>query len=202
MGWKDFFFGEDESYEKQDLLSKEGRSKLNNFLQNPIEKSPLFSAGSSHLQKLLSGDPQAYADFERPFYENFDQNIAPGIAERYAGAGTGSGALSSSAFNSSIAQAGRGLQTDLASLRGNLQNQALPQALAYANQPYENTLRGVNADQNSWQTVHRPGTEGFLKPLAQAGLTAAGTAIGGPLGGIASSALGNTLFNRQGVPGQ
>lgn len=201
MGFSDFLFGKKEKFKQKDLLGKESRQKLNDFLSNPIEKSPLFSQGSNFLQGILSNQPGAFEAFERPYYENFEQNIAPAIAERYAGLGTGGGALSSSAFNSSLAQAGRGLQTDLAAQRGNLQMQALPHALNYANQPYENTLRGVTADQNSRQNIHRPATQGFAQPLLQAGLTAAGTAFGGPLGGMAASGLSSALFNRQGQPG-
>src|ERR1700733_2736423 len=151
MGWKDFLFGKDESYEQKDLLGKEARQKLNNYFSNPIEKSPLYGAGSDYLQKLLSNDPEAYKDFERPYIENFEQNVMPRIAERYGSVGTGAGGYNSSALTQAMAQAGKSLQTDLAAQRANLQQNSLPQALQYAQQPYSNTLQGAQVDQNSRQ---------------------------------------------------
>lgn len=179
MGWErasKFLFGEGEEDKQQTLLTKNQSSALDNALQNPIDKSPLFSAGSSQLQKLLSGDPEAFAAFEKPFYENFEQNIAPSIARRYSGLGTGSGALSSSAFNSSIAQAGGKLQTDLAAQRGQLQMQALPQALAYAQQPYSNTNDLTR--QRTFENIHRPASYGLVGEAATSFVKGAAGAAG------------------------
>jgi len=202
MGWfDDFIFGKKEKNERKDLLSPEAREKLSNYMNNPIEKSPLYGAGGDYLQRLLSNDPEAYKDFERPYLENFEQNIAPGIAQRYAGMGTGASGLSTSGFQSSLAQAGRGLQTDLASQRGKMQMQSLPEALRYAQQPYENDIRGVTADQNSYQNTRRPGTNGIFQPLVSGLVTAGATAFGGPAAGAVANTLSNAVFN-QGKPGQ
>ncbi len=203
MGWiDDLLFGKKEKNERKDLLSPEARSKLQDYLNNPIEKSPLYGAGGDYLQRLLSNDPEAYKDFERPYLENFEQNIAPSIAQRYAGMGTGASGLSTGGFQSSLAQAGRGLQTDLAAKRGEMQMNALPQALNYAQQPYDNSIRGITADQNSYQNTRRPGTNGLVQNLAGGVLTAGASAIGGPLAGFATNSLTNFFSPKQGVAGQ
>ena len=136
--------------------------------------SPLYGAGSSFLQQLLSGNPEAFAAFEAPYLQNFQQKIAPGIAERFAGAGTGAGALGSSAFANSLAEASRNLQTDLASLRSGLQMQALPQALGYAQAPISNRLQASQLIPG--QFYEQPGQSGFfenaLPSLAPSGFSA------------------------------
>lgn len=128
-----------------------------------LQNNQLYNTGTDYLQNLLDNSPQAFAHFEAPYMQNFEQNIAPGIAERYAGMGTGSGALSSSGLNNSLAQAGRGLQTDLAGMRGGLQMQGLNQGLQYANQPIQNQLNAGNAIQG--QYFNKEGLEGLLQQL-------------------------------------
>ena len=107
-----------------------------------VSENPAFQAGSSYLQNLLSGSPEAFAAFEQPYRTQFEQQTIPGLAERFAGLG----AQSSSAFQNALGSAGAGLQEQLASLRSGLQMQALPQALGYAQQPFSNlqSLLGMN----------------------------------------------------------
>ncbi len=175
-GLNDFMFGKKEKNKKQTLLTDQQSGALNDYFENPIEKNATYGAGNDYLQRLLSNDPEAYAAFEKPYMENFEQNIAPGIAERYAGLGTGGGALSSSAFSGSLAQAGRNLQSDLAMQRGQMQMAALPQALQYAQQPYTNKMAGI--DQRTFENVNRPETHGLIgeatKSFVNAGAKQAG----------------------------
>ncbi len=114
---------------KQLLGSLQGQS-------SNIQQSPLFQQGSSFLQNLLSGSPEATAAFEAPYLRQFNEQIVPGLAERFSG--LGAGAQSSSAFSQALGAAGAGLQENLAGLRGQLQLGALPQALGYAQQPISN----------------------------------------------------------------
>ncbi len=111
------------------------------------------------------------------------------IAERFTGAGTGAGAQSSSAFQNSLAQAGRGLTTDIAGLRAGLQGQAANQALGYAQQPYSNVQ---NFSQISpFAYAQQEGSQGLLNPILQGLGGAAGAAFGmGPLAGLFGG-LGN-----------
>ena len=125
-GQKNFF--------KQLLGSLQGQS-------TNIQQSPLFQQGSSFLQNLLSGSPEASAAFEAPYMRQFQEQVIPGLAERFAG--MGAGAQSSSAFNQALGAAGAGLQEQLAALRGNLGLQAAGQGLQYAQQPISN-LQGFS----------------------------------------------------------
>ena len=159
----DFLFGSDS---KMKNFNPESLQALLQMLQGQggLEGNQLYGSGSNFLQGLLNNSPDAFKNFEAPYLQNFNQNIAPGIAERFAGMGTGGGALSSSALTNSLAQAGRNLQTDLAGLRSNLQMQALPQALNYAQQPITNRFNAANAIPN--QYYERPGQGGFVQGVA------------------------------------
>jgi hypothetical protein len=189
----DFLFGRKDQMKQQPLLNLQQQQALSQFLQQGIDKNPLYGAGSNYLQNLLSGSPESFQNFEAPYLQNFQQNIVPGIAERFAGGlgygGTGAGALSSSALNNSLAQAGRSLQGDLAGLRSGLQMQALPQALGYAQQPYSNQLGGLGV--RSFENTYQPGNIGFLGQ----GLQGALGGLGGGLGLGFGSQLGGSLFN-------
>lgn len=75
-----------------------------------------IQAGSDYLDRLLSMDydPSAGQEyweesFKKPMMQQWEQEIMPGIAEKYAG----SGAISSSGFNRAMGQAGTNMQTQL-----------------------------------------------------------------------------------------
>lgn len=164
-----------------------------------LESNPNFQQGQDYISKLLSNDPEAFKHFEQPFLTQFNQQIAPGIAERFAGMGTGAGASSSSGLNQSLAQAGSTLQQQLAQLRGSLQMQALPQNLQYASMPYQQKLQGLNVQ--PYQYYERPGTQGFGTG-ALSGL-AGGFSQG--LGQMGGQWAGNQMFGsntpQPGTPG-
>jgi hypothetical protein len=162
--------------QQQNLLHPLQEKALERYLSQGIETSPLYQQGSSFLQNLLSNNPEAYQAFELPYYQNFQQNIIPQLAERFAGMGTGAGGLSSSGLYNSLGQAGRNLQTDLAALRSGLQTQALPQALNYAQQPFSNLLASLGL--RVFQPYERPGQPGLLTGLSSGILGGIGTGIG------------------------
>src|ERR1044072_153926 len=54
----------------------------------------------NYIRSILSNEPGAFEEFERPYLEQFEQQVIPGISERFAGVG----ALSSSGLNQSVAQ--------------------------------------------------------------------------------------------------
>lgn len=177
-------FGDEDKYSQQTLLTpEEEQYKQDVYGGGGIQGNPLYQSGSDFLQRLMSGDPELMKQFEQPFMDNFNQNIVPGIAERFGGMGTGSGARSSSGLNNSLAQAGRGLQTDLAALRGGLQMQGAQQGLQYAQQPESNKMNLMNT--RSFENTFQPGNNGLvgqgLKGFAEG--TGAG-ATGGPAAGI------------------
>ncbi len=102
------------------IYSDEQTGLINSLVQGT---SPLNQDALNYIQQILSGDPQALQSFEQPYLDQYNEQIVPGIAERFSGLG----AQRSSAFNQAMAQGARGLSTDLASLRSGLKNQALNQ---------------------------------------------------------------------------
>lgn len=169
MDLTSWLWGNEDEMKQQSLYTPGQQRAEKDYWKNPINQNKTYQAGNDYLQNILSGDPSAFAAFEAPYMRNFEQNIAPGIAERFAGAGTGAGASSSSALYNSLAQAGGNLQQDLAALRSNLMMQAAPQALQYAQQPYSNTLAGLG--QRGFENTYQPGSTGV---------------VGGALQGLAS----------------
>lgn len=129
----------------------------------PYDKT--YKKGKNFLTDLLSGSQGAFDRFEEPYMRNFNENIVPDIANRFAGMGTGNSGLSSSGFQQTLANAGKGLQGDLAALRSNLQMQALGPALAYAQQPISNQFQAM--DWSPYQTTHQARQPGAYDSLAQ-----------------------------------
>lgn len=184
------FFGTQDKVKQANLYTPQQQQGLANYFENPIQDSALYGAGSSYLQNLLgNNNPNAMAEFNAPYMQQFQQQIIPGLSERFAGMGTGAGALSSSAFNQTLAQAGSGLQATLAQLRQQLLGQASQQALGYAQQPYSNLLGGLGMRQ--FENIYKPGTSGIGQKLIGGGLGGlAGFALGGPAGALMGAASG------------
>jgi hypothetical protein len=161
----------------QQLLGSLGGQSTN------IQQSPLFQQGSSYLQALLSGSPEATAAFEAPAMRQFQEQIIPALAERFAG--LGAGAQSSSAFKLALGAAGAGLAENLAGLRGQLQLSALPQALGFAQQPISNlqgfSQLGLGTSTKAFAPRQLPFWQQLLLGLG-GGLGQAGGAIGSAYG--------------------
>jgi len=184
-----FLFGSDP---KMKAFNPQALSSLMQLLQSGgLLNNPLYGEGSNYLQNILSNAPGAFEAFEAPYLQQFNQQVVPGIAERFAGLGTGGSALSSSGLNQSLARAGENLSTNLAGLRSGLQMQALPQALQYAQQPVQNQFAAATSIPN--QYYEKPGSEGLLGGLLSAFGTAGGSALGGPFGAAIGSGLGNGI---------
>lgn len=187
MALFDFLFGKPDQQRQQNILTPEQQEALQRYFNQGIEKSPLYGAGSNYLQNLLGGGEGAYSALEGPLMQQFQQQIVPGLAERFAGMGTGAGAGNSSAFYNSLGQAGKDLSTNLGALRGGLQMQGLGQALNYAQQPYSNTLSGLGV--RSFIPQYQQGNQGFLGNI----LGGIGAGFGGPFGSALGSGLGSGI---------
>lgn len=72
---------------------------------------------------LGDNQQQAFNQFSQPYQQQFNEQILPQIAERFAGAG----ALSSSGFGQALGGASAGLQSQLAQLFSQLQGNAASQ---------------------------------------------------------------------------
>lgn len=162
----EFFFGSKDKVKQASTMLPQQREAFENFYSgNNIADNPLYGAGQDYLTNLLSGNQNATSEFNAPYLQQFQQQIVPGLSERFAGMGTGAGGLNSSGFNQTIAQAGSGLQSTLAALRQQLLGQASQQALGYAQQPYSNLLQSFGVQ--PFENIYRPGSPGLLGGVAQ-----------------------------------
>jgi len=162
----------------QQLLSQLSGQNAN------IGQNPLFQQGSNYLQQLLSGSPESSAAFEAPAMRQFNEQIIPGLAERFSG--MGAGAQSSSAFQQALGQAGAGLSENLQALRSGLQFGGLGHALGYSQQPISN-LQGLGGlGLGSQAFGYAPKQQGFLKQL----LSALAGGVGQGAGMLGTSFLG------------
>lgn len=161
-----FFLGTPAKMMQQDVLTG-GQSQLLNQLLGGLG-GPLQS-GFQNLSQLLSGSPQAMQAFERPAITQFEQQIVPGIAERFAG----SGSLSSSQFNRALAGAGANLAENLQAQRAGLQQNALSQLMQ---------LLSTGLGTQQFENIYTPRQPGFLESLTGPALQATGTALGGFFG--------------------
>lgn len=172
-GLNEFLFGSDSS---MDPFNKKSLDAILQILKgkNGIQNNQTYQGGNNFLQNLFSNDPQQMQQFQQPYMDNFNQNIVPDISNRFAGMGTGNSGLSSSGFQQTLAQAGRGLQRDLAQMRGQQQMQGLPAALQYAQQPISNQLAAAQSVPG--QYFETPGQSGLFQSFAQGAGKGAGQA--------------------------
>ncbi len=158
---------------KQLLGSLQGQS-------TNIQQSPLFQQGSSFLQNLLSGSPEATAAFEAPYMRQFHEQTVPALAERFSG--LGSGAQNSSAFTQALGAAGAGLSENLAALRSQLQLGGLGQALGFAQQPISNlqgfSQLGLGTSTIAFAPKQLPFWQQLLLGAGQGGSQALGSMLG------------------------
>lgn len=125
---------------------------------------------------LLSGSPESYEKFEAPMMRQFNEQVVPGIAERFTGVGG-----QSSAFQQALGNAGAGLQENLASMRGGLQQQGaqgLLQALM--------GLSGQGLGTHAFENVYQPKAPSFLQSLfgGIGGGVGSGLGLGAGMGGF------------------
>jgi hypothetical protein len=150
-----------------------------------------LSGGLAHLGKLASGDQSGFAQSEKPAYDLFDQFMGQ-LGSRFAGVGDRSmSSRNSSSFQNQGTTAARQLAESLASRRMELQQSAIEDLLGLSK-----SLLGQNTFETGFIPKQQKGP-GLGSSLLGAGLSAAGTAFGGPiggaLGGLASTGI-NKLF--------
>lgn len=158
MGGKDEKFGSTYSQGAQgglnDLLAKvKGMGGAPDINQNQT-----FQGGQNWLQGLFN-DPQFFNDVEAPMQRQFQEQTVPDLANRFASMGSG-GALGSTGFRNQLAREGSNLHTNMAALRGQMQQQGANQALQYGNQPFQNVMQmlglATTPTNNQWQPA-QPG---------------------------------------------
>ena len=180
--FRNLFFGSPEKHERVSTLLPE-QQKLFQQLQQALMSSGsggAFGDAADYYRSILSQDPALMQQFFAPEMRRFQQETIPGLAEQFAG--MGSGALSSSGFRTAGLQAGTDLQERLGAIRANLMSQAA-QGLSGLGQ--------IGLGQFSQDVMTQPGSPGFFSQIAPAVGQGIGTAIGGPVGGFIGSSLGS-----------
>ncbi len=127
-----------------------------------------------YYMNLMQGGPEATAAYEAPMMRQFNEQIVPGIAEKYGGAG----ALSSSGFSQELGHAGTDLQERLAMMRANQQMQGA--------QGFGNLFQGLGQMTTGFSPfgyMNEERNPSFLSSL--------GGLFGSGLGGGASMGLSN-----------
>lgn len=129
----------------------------------------------AYYQKILSDDPEAFADFERPAMEQFQQQTVPNILERL-NQGGGMNKYSGG-VTQQLAQAGRGLSGDLAAQRANLKSNAIQGLQNYSQ-------LGLQERSSPYLQGGTQGAFSALAPAAGAGYGSALSKLNGLRGGI------------------
>ena len=169
MALLDFLFGSRDKLQKVPTMTPQQNQVLSQLLSQlglggQGTTGANFQGANQYLSELLSGDENAYRQFEAPYMRQFNEQFIPSISERFAGAGgqgnPNSGALSSSAFGQSLGAANAGLQENLASLRAGLRGGAASQA---QNQYNQQLGLGLGAQPFGYQT--RQGSSGLIPSL-------------------------------------
>lgn len=149
-------FGSTYNQQQQDFM-KGGLNQLNPQ-QGDITNNPTFQGGNEWLQSLFS-DPEFFKSFEAPLMRQFEEETIPGLANRFAGMGSG-GAIGSTAFRNQLGREGSTLHEKIASLRGGLQQQGANQALQYSQQPASNYMQQLQQMLQPTNNVYQPGLFG------------------------------------------
>jgi len=155
MSLGDFLFGKKEKMQQFSTMNPQQQGLLSQLLGSlggQGGQGGAFGMGMGHLQRLLGGD---VGEFEAPAMRQFQEQIVPGIAERFTG--MGAGAQQSSAFGQQLGAAGAGLSERLAAMRGGLQQQAMSQL---------SQLLGMGMGARPFENVMRPATSGLFGAMA------------------------------------
>lgn len=183
--FSDWFFGAPDKLKKLPTGTAEQQALHNNILSQAMGMSQQgggYQQAQDYYSSLFQPGNQAYENFSAPFMNQFQEQVLPQIAERFAGGG----ALSSSGFGQALGGAGAGLQAQLAQLFAQLQSQA---AGAQTNQYNQLAQTGLNYQPFAYQK----GPSGALAPLLGGLGVGLGSTFGGPLVGMGAQGI-SSLF--------
>jgi hypothetical protein len=123
-----------------------------------ITQNQNYQTGQDWLQSMFS-DPEFFNKFEAPMQRQFQEQTVPELANRFAGMGSG-GSTGSTAFRNQLAREGSNLHTNIAAMRGSMQQQAIPQMMNYAQQPFQNYMTLMNTAMTPTQNTYQQGSMG------------------------------------------
>lgn len=171
----EILFGKKEKMQQPSLLTGPQQQLFDQFLRmlSGQETGGMMGDVGNYYRDLMSPDSQAYSSFAAPYQRQFREDVIPGLAEQFAG--LGSGGLDSSSFRNAAVQAGTDLTERLASLREGLRQQ------------------GVSGMSGMFQTGMTPVKENVLRPATPGLLGSAAQGIGSGLGMVGGMWGGNLL---------
>ncbi|MGD8305138.1 MAG: hypothetical protein PVF17_00660 [Ignavibacteria bacterium] len=140
------------------LTGQPGRFEQINLLnpqQRQLQESlgQAVSPGLNYYKGILGGDTSQLQALSDPIMRQFEQQIAPGIAGRFASRNS----LRSSAFQNALGTAATNLGSNIGQLQANLLGQAAGNLTGLSGQ----------ALQPNFQNIYRPQVPGALDALAQ-----------------------------------
>ena len=149
--------------------SKKARGTLDQILEDlkemkggaqDITQQPGYQQGNEWLMGLFN-NPEFFKSFEAPLQRQFEEETVPGLANRFASMGSG-GATGSTAFRNQLAREGSNLSTNIAALRGGMMQNAIPQLMQYAQQPFNNYAQLVALATQPTQNTYQPPSGGIF----------------------------------------
>lgn len=134
--------------EQKSSFSKPQQGGINDILSaikgmrggaQDVTQSPQFQQGNDFLNSLFN-DQSFFENIEAPSMRQFNEQIAPDIANRFASMGSG-GSMGSTAFRNQINREGSNLAQNLSAQRTGMQQTALPQTYGASQQPFSNLMQ-------------------------------------------------------------
>lgn len=168
MGLSDALFGTSGEIRAMPTMSPQQSRLFRTLLNRLGGQGGMMNEGLDQLQGQLSGSPESLQAFQAPMMRQFNEQIVPGLAERFTSQ-FGPGAQNSSAFGQQLAGAGSRLQESLSTQKAGLQQQAMSQLFNLFQQ-------GTGTPTFQYQQI--PGTEGMFGPLMGGLGQGAGQAFG------------------------
>lgn len=168
MSISSMLFGKKGKMEQLPTMTPEQQQLLSQLLQG---LGGPMGMGLENIMGILSGDPEALEAFQAPAMRQFEEQIVPGIAERFTG--MGGGAQQSSAFQQALGGAGASLAERLSAQKAGLQSGAMGQL---------SQLLGLGMGAKPFGYQYTPGSQGFFGAMAPG--------MGGGIGMGLSSLLG------------
>lgn len=145
-----------------------------------ITQQPGYQTGMGWLQGLFN-NPDFFDQFEAPLQRQFQEQTIPNLANRFAGMGSG-GSLGSTGFRNQLAREGSNLHTNIAALRGGMQQAAIPQLLGYSQQPFSNMMSLMQNALTPTQNTYQPPSSGFFGGMAPGIMSGFAQAFGNKAG--------------------
>jgi hypothetical protein len=136
-----------------------GGQDIISMLQQMMQGGGGLNLANQYDQSFLNGGQEAYNQFAAPYMQQFEEQLLPQIAERFAGGG----ALSSSGFGQALGGAASGFQANLAQLFSQLQGQA-----AQRQQGQFQNLSQIGLGYSPFAYHEKAGSVGAMIPLLEA----------------------------------